>query len=123
MSHVSPASLRSHVSGQRAGSRFASGGSSARRENGHYSTRDIQHATGLTGKAAFQAAVSTGETPVVPVSAAKMATFPVGAAKMAAFPMKRQECRFPEGRVAFLRDRAARSARRIAIISSFQKMH
>ena len=38
---------------------------------------DKRHATGLTVKAAFQTAVSTGETPVVSVSAAKMAAFPV----------------------------------------------
>ena len=48
---------------------------SAHRGNGRFRTSDIRHATGLTGKAAFQAAVSTGETLVVPASAAKMAAF------------------------------------------------
>ena len=46
MSHVSSASLGSHVSCQRASFHIASGGPIARRENGRFLTNDTRHSTG-----------------------------------------------------------------------------
>lgn len=105
-----PASLGSHVSCQRAGSHIASGGPSARRENGCFLTSDVRHATG-----AADVRHSTGASRKVvmsprtsPVACRVSSHRPGGprsraaAARRAAFPVRAASPRWPQRGVAAL---------------------